>query len=220
MLDPKNSATIYIIRHGRTEANDKGIIQGHHDSPLTEEGVKQASRRMQDLTDVKFDSAFSSDTLRAFRTAEIVLAGRGLQIEAMEDLRERYWGKYESAPAGDYREENKHRIEEYYKLPADEQWDYKIFDDMETTRSLFTRFSCVLKKIGENAKGKTVAVFTHSGTMRTLLLHLGNELFSGDIENLAYIKILCDGKNFEVLKTEGITPRVDPLMDYKNGYHM
>lgn len=220
MLDPKNSATIYIVRHGRTEANDQGIIQGHHDSPLTEEGVKQATRLMQDLSAIQFDAAFSSDTLRAFRTAEIVLAGRDLPIEAMEDLRERNWGKYESAPAGEYREKNKQRIEEYYKLPAEQQWDYKIFDDMETTRSVFQRFSEVLKKIGQLEKGKTVLVMTHSGTMRTLLLSLGNELFSADIENLAYIKIFSDGENFEVLETEGITPRIDPVMDYKNGYHM
>lgn len=220
MLDPKNSATIYIVRHARTEANEKGIIQGHHDSPLTEEGVKAAGQLMQTFSDIKFDAAYSSDTLRAFRTAEIVLAGRNLPIEAMEDLRERYWGKYEGTMAVDYREENKKSIEQYYALPAEQQWDYKIFEDMETTRSVYKRFSGVLKKIGETQKGKTVLVMTHSGTMRTLLLSLGNQLFSGDIENLSCIKILSDGKNFEVLETQGITPRIDPVMDYKNGYYV
>lgn len=51
--------TLYIVRHGQTEWNKKGIIQGHSDSPLTKEGKEKAKLLAGNLNDIKFDYIFS-----------------------------------------------------------------------------------------------------------------------------------------------------------------
>ena len=56
---------IYIVRHGQTADNYRGIIQGQRNTPLDETGIKQAKRVADYLKTVPFDVAFSSDLDRA-----------------------------------------------------------------------------------------------------------------------------------------------------------
>ena len=68
--------TFYLVRHGNTEYNRKGIMQGQIDTALTDEGIKNAkivSEKLKKMKDVKFDYVFSSDLGRAFITAHIIM---------------------------------------------------------------------------------------------------------------------------------------------------
>lgn len=65
MSNDKFVAKIYIIRHGETQENRDGIIQGQRDTKLNEQGRKQAVLLGEGLKDVKFDTAYSSDLSRA-----------------------------------------------------------------------------------------------------------------------------------------------------------
>ncbi len=56
---------IYIVRHGETQENRDGIIQGQKDTELNEIGLRQASLLGEALKDVKFSFGFSSDLKRA-----------------------------------------------------------------------------------------------------------------------------------------------------------
>lgn len=56
---------IYIVRHGQTEENLLGIIQGQKDTSLDDTGIEQAKSVARFLEDVPFDIAFSSDLSRA-----------------------------------------------------------------------------------------------------------------------------------------------------------
>ena len=58
---------IYIMRHGQTEANRTGILQGRIDVPLNEEGIKQAEKTKNELDKkgVSFDFVYSSPLTRA-----------------------------------------------------------------------------------------------------------------------------------------------------------
>lgn len=70
------STTIaYIVRHGETAHNVLKIIQGHIDTPLNEEGEAQAVVLARFLRgkEIKFSKAYSSDLVRAKKTAETVL---------------------------------------------------------------------------------------------------------------------------------------------------
>ena len=49
----KNYCTLYLVRHGETEWNVKGIVMGQKDSPLTGQGVFQAQATAQELKDIK-----------------------------------------------------------------------------------------------------------------------------------------------------------------------
>ena len=61
----RNYTTFYIVRHGETVYNAKRIMSGHFDSPLTENGIKQAKSLGEKLKNTKIDIVFSSDLLRA-----------------------------------------------------------------------------------------------------------------------------------------------------------
>lgn len=88
-------STIYIVRHGQTDWNVKRLIQGHIDIPLNEEGKRQAKKISIELKGITFNKIYSSDLKRAYETAKIIAQDRKLKIVVSEDLRERYFGKFQ-----------------------------------------------------------------------------------------------------------------------------
>ena len=64
---------IYIVRHGETDANKNGFLQGQIDNPLNENGIKLAEITGDGMKGIKFDVAYSSPLVRAKKTAEIIL---------------------------------------------------------------------------------------------------------------------------------------------------
>ncbi|WP_427050919.1 histidine phosphatase family protein [Paenibacillus sp. TC-CSREp1] len=63
---------IYIVRHGQTDLNKEGRLQGRLGMPLNEAGIHQAQVLRDELKSIKFDYVFSSPQERAIQTAEIV----------------------------------------------------------------------------------------------------------------------------------------------------
>lgn len=63
---------IYIVRHGQTDWNLEGRMQGHSDIPLNETGINQAKIIKEKLKDIQFDKVFSSPLKRAYQTAKII----------------------------------------------------------------------------------------------------------------------------------------------------
>lgn len=94
------SLDIYLMRHGKTIANEQGLVQGWSDSPLTEEGIAGVVKSAQRFADagIKFDAAFCSTSPRAKTTAQLVLQTTNqpdLRIQEIEDLREYNFGSFE-----------------------------------------------------------------------------------------------------------------------------
>lgn len=91
---------IYFVRHGKTEWNVEGRVQGYHgDSPLIPEAIEDVTLLGQALSDVKFDYVFSSDLARAKRTAEIIQTENltACPLSLSKELREWQLGKLEGA---------------------------------------------------------------------------------------------------------------------------
>ena len=89
----------YYIRHGRTEFNRDGIIQGGLvDSPLVEESKPQIEATARALMGVDITRCYSSPLGRAMETARIVLAGRDVDVQPLEDLREFEFGSIDGLP--------------------------------------------------------------------------------------------------------------------------
>ena len=78
--------TFTVIRHGETEANLNGVIQGQTDVPLDPVGEAQARSLGRRWKNRNFDAIYSSDLSRAMRTARIVAPDR--EITPVPDLRE------------------------------------------------------------------------------------------------------------------------------------
>ena len=95
--------TFYYVRHGRTEFNRDGIMQGLADSPLAEEGIPVLKQTADALKDIPFDRCFSSPLSRAIHTAEIITEGRGIVVEPLEDLIEMNFGRIDGKPHREHR---------------------------------------------------------------------------------------------------------------------
>ncbi|WVW78911.1 hypothetical protein I302_100874 [Kwoniella bestiolae CBS 10118] len=87
---------LYFIRHGQTEDNVQGIIQGHKDTPLNAHGRKESERLSQRLKNLKIHEAWSSPLSRAKETAEIVLRHHpDIQLKLHDGIKERCLGSME-----------------------------------------------------------------------------------------------------------------------------
>ncbi|EIN07146.1 phosphoglycerate mutase-like protein [Punctularia strigosozonata HHB-11173 SS5] len=88
---------IYIVRHGETDANKQGIIQGHLDTLLNDEGRRQAHMVANALSQVRFSEAFASDLARASETGAIILGQNTNEVKPelkkQDALRERFMGE-------------------------------------------------------------------------------------------------------------------------------
>jgi len=65
---------VWLIRHGESEGNHAGLLQGQQDYPLSARGRLQAKRLAERLGAVSFDALYSSDLTRALDTARAVAA--------------------------------------------------------------------------------------------------------------------------------------------------
>ncbi len=214
MIDNKNQyCTFYIVRHGETEANVKRILQGHLDYPLTKDGIRQAKKAARKLSGVRFDEAFSSDLLRAKRTAEIITLEQNIAVKTSRLLRERSFGRLEGKSYQDYVNELKEIILQYEALSEKEKFSFKFREDIESDEEIVKRFITFLREIAVAYAGKTILIVSHGGMMRSLLIHLGfgtyETLTPGAVKNLGYIKLESDGVDFFIKETEGVEQSVN-----------
>ncbi len=86
-----------LVRHGETEYNREGRIQGQSDIPLSEAGREQVRSLGVRLAGLRIDAAFSSDLGRAVETARTILGERKLELKLTPDLRELAYGDWEGA---------------------------------------------------------------------------------------------------------------------------
>ncbi len=97
-------AGIYIVRHGETEWNAEGRIQGHTDIGLSDRGREQARATARRLAEVPFAVAYSSDMSRTRDTARIILGERDIPLHSVPELREYHKGVFEGLTVQQYRQ--------------------------------------------------------------------------------------------------------------------
>ncbi|PIE37213.1 MAG: hypothetical protein CSA54_01890, partial [Gammaproteobacteria bacterium] len=76
----------HIVRHGQTEWNASGRIQGHADSPLNDIGVAEARKAGRSLASIPFVAAWVSPLGRTMQTADLILEGRSDVARHEHDL--------------------------------------------------------------------------------------------------------------------------------------
>lgn len=106
---------LYLMRHGQTQLNQAGIVQGVTDGWLNTKGIRQVQATAVDFQQrgLHFDLAFSSPSQRARQTAQIVLAAVNpdLPIQTLTQLSEVNFGNYESQLESDLAADILHKLE-------------------------------------------------------------------------------------------------------------
>ncbi len=94
---------LIVVRHGETLWNQQHRMQGHSDSPLTENGVRQTRQLAQRLAQIEFAALYSSDSGRTLETARNVAAATGHEVIVDSRLRERSFGVFEGLTGDEMR---------------------------------------------------------------------------------------------------------------------
>ena len=203
-MSDNNLTTFYIVRHGQTDWNAKKLVQGHTDIPLNATGEKQAKEAAEKLRHIKFDQAFSSDLMRAKRTAEIITLEHQLEVATTKALRERTFGALEGKPRSvffAYRDL-------LNALTHEERQHKKANEDFESDHEVTTRVITFLRETAVANPGKKILVGTHGGVIIMILLHLGyfdyKTIDQYRFGNLSYIKLTTDGVDFFIDELSGI----------------
>ena len=152
---------LIITRHGETEENKKGIIQGHLPGHLSKTGWTQAEKVALRLKDTKIDYIYSSDLSRAANTAATIHKfHKSTPIEFVGELREIYLGEWQGK-----------RKKDVSDFP----------DDAETYEQLFDRAKRFLSKIMD--KHDTVLLVGHNGINKALISVITGKTFA-DIKTM------------------------------------
>lgn len=115
---------IFVVRHGETKANEKGIEAGPLEYPLTKKGVKEANFIANTLSRARIKSVYSSPVFRAVQTAKILALPHKLKVKTLEELTEarikpEFVGKkgrhHILTNPEDYLETNRELLERSYK---------------------------------------------------------------------------------------------------------
>ena len=85
----------YLVRHGETEWNRTGKIQGYSDVPLNERGRLQVKMLAKRLAGYQFSAVYASDLSRAIESAQAIVEGSGAFLNTDSDLREFFYGEWE-----------------------------------------------------------------------------------------------------------------------------
>ena len=86
---------LYIVRHGETEWNKEGRIQGRLNSDLTSKGKKYAKLLGERLKDTEFAHLISSPSGRTLETAQLIKGNRDLPVVTDERIMEMNLGSWQ-----------------------------------------------------------------------------------------------------------------------------
>ncbi len=85
-----------LVRHGKTERSEKGIIQGQLDGGLSKNGGRETEKLADELKHVRIDVMYVSDLERSVETADIIARHhKGVDYELRDRLRERDYGSHQ-----------------------------------------------------------------------------------------------------------------------------
>jgi len=157
---------LFLFRHGETDWNRAGRLQGHTDTPLNATGLAQAEALTERLRPHRLDAVVSSDLARAWAMARIVAEGLGVPLIREPGLREAQIGEAE----GLFWPEVKSRFGE----TLTERWftdDDAAFPGGETGLATRTRGLAALREFVVAQPYRRIGVSTHGAMVRQLMKH-------------------------------------------------
>jgi uncharacterized phosphatase len=156
--------TICLIRHGETDWNALGKLQGRTDIPLNPTGIRQAEECREFFKTSKWDVMITSPLKRAKQTAEIINEGINIPFVEMGDFAERSFGGAEGMT-----------LDEILAVYPD-----KKYPNQEDKDALNKRIMTGLQKINHSYPEARVLLVAHGAVINSILTHLSNgEIGSG-----------------------------------------
>jgi probable phosphoglycerate mutase len=191
--------TLYIVRHGQTDLNKNGIVQGRGmNTDLNDEGRLQAQLFYEAYQDIPFNKIYISTLKRTQQSIQLFI-DKGLPFEKLAGLDELAWGIYEGKP------NTPETKAAYLKLMRD--WtagklDVK-FEGGESPNEVQARQKEALKVIMSKPDEENVLICMHGRAMRLFLCLLTEkpltEMEAFPHQNLVLYKVAYEDGKFRVV---------------------
>ncbi len=158
---------VKLIRHGESEFNRAGIIQGHTNSPLSETGRRQAHATGRWLLEEGICAIYTSPLKRAFETASIIGEHLGLVPVKVDELKEIGLGVWEGRAIEDVRREDPKNLRLWFTQPTRAK-----IPGAEPLEAFQKRVVEALHRIASAHPEGQVALVTHGGVISAILAYV------------------------------------------------
>jgi probable phosphoglycerate mutase len=188
---------ICLIRHGETDWNAEGRVQGQTDVPLSDIGHSQARAVASALATERFAVLYASDLMRVTQTAAPAAERLALPVRLDQRLRERHYGMFETLT---YREAKERFPEDYARFKLREP-DYD-FGTGESLRGFYRRAVDCVAELAARHAGESLLVFTHGGVLEMVYRYATGASLSSprdfEIPNAALNWVEVDAQGWSV----------------------
>ncbi|HKS28828.1 MAG TPA: histidine phosphatase family protein [Pyrinomonadaceae bacterium] len=188
-----DSTRIFLVRHGQSQGNAEGRFGGHTATPLSPRGRRQSEAAARTLASEKITAIYSSDLLRAVQTAEPLSRLTGLEVRSTSAFRERGVGVLEGLTF----EEAAAQHPEQYAALIQRDFEHVILGG-ESYRQMLDRAAAELDHAIERHRGGRICVFSHTGTICILTLHLMGALDAPELRPVWVSTANCGITRIEV----------------------
>lgn len=177
-----------LIRHGQTDWNRDGLLQGSSDIPLNDTGREQARDALMTLRSRPWDAVVSSPLRRARETAQILADGLGIPLgAAYPGLVERDYGSLEGTSSA----------------AAIDRWPNREYPGAESLDSVATRGAAAFAAVAADHPGDAVLIVCHGTIIRYTLARLAGRPVPGiDNGSVSMVRVVDGG--WEVATVNGI----------------
>lgn len=191
------TTNVLLVRHGQSKGNAERRFGGHTATPLSARGRKQAEATARTLKAESLTAIYSSDLARAVETARPLSNLTRLPINDTSAFRERSVGVMEGLTFEDAAQQHP----EQYAALLRRDFEH-VLTGGESYRQLLDRAWQKLDEIIEENRGGKIAVFSHTGTICILALHLMGALDSPELKPVWIASSNCGISRFE-LRADG-----------------
>jgi broad specificity phosphatase PhoE len=176
---------IYLVRHGETDYNKERLLMGQLDIPLNELGLSQAEKIGKILENKEISKIYSSDLIRASKTAEIVKNTQNIPLELIPNFREHTFGKMDGMKwSSKWDEMEKNEFDNILLKEGGESFTHfekRIWDTY-------------IKITSKHSIDENLLIISHGGCIRVIIMKILNateEIFSNlSIDNCSLTTIV------------------------------
>lgn len=154
---------LYITRHGETEWNREGKMQGWQNSNLTDKGVENARKLGKRLKDIDFDFIYCSPLGRAVDTANYIRGDKATRIIIKDSLREMGFGCWEGKEHEEVMSRYPEQRHNFWHRPH-------LYEpvDGESYEELLERVKAVFDEIIGDEASRNVLIVTHAAVIKAI----------------------------------------------------
>ncbi|MCE2595872.1 histidine phosphatase family protein [Motilimonas cestriensis] len=198
--------TLYLIRHGETDANKFGILQGQQNTQLNNKGLSQANLLAMACRHLTINSIYSSDLARASSTADVIAQPHRLTPQLTPLLRELSFGSLEGQPFKLMSTQKQYHLQQLHKRQID-----LPYAGSEPLAELEARLVQFTEQLTTQLSGSH-AIIGHGYSLNYLLHHLLNwskqKMHVLELTNCSFTEITFKQQQWQLIR---LNQQANPL---------